>query len=210
MRIIPYPNGIYGATTYLVYDEVSLDAFLIDSTSSINEISDFVKTNKLNLKYVLITHGHFDHVYCLNEIKNKFPSSLVFINKNDLPLLNQVEMQCEMAQVEQIKVPCVDGLLDENTKNLKLGEAEIKIIETPGHSQGGVCYLIGNNLFSGDTLFFESIGRCDLFGGSIRDIEKSIKEKLYKLPDETVVHPGHGDSTTIGHEKKYNEYIKEV
>ena len=76
MQIIPYPNGIFGATTYLVYDEVSLEALLIDCTSSVDEISNFIKTNKLNLKYILITHGHFDHVYCLAKMKTKFPSAL--------------------------------------------------------------------------------------------------------------------------------------
>ncbi len=207
MRIISYPNGIFGATTYLVYDEKSSDALLIDCTSSIDEISDFIDENKLSLKYALITHGHFDHVYCLAEFKKKFPSALVFMSKNDMPLLNQVELQCSMAEVEQIKVPCIDGLLDENTMNIKLGDADVKIIETPGHSKGGVCYLIEDSLFSGDTLFFESVGRCDLYGGSIREIERSIKDKLYKLPDKTIVYPGHGDRTTIEHEKKYNQYV---
>ncbi len=84
---------------------------------------------------------------------------------------------------------------------------EIKIIETPGHSKGGVCYLIKDVLFSGDTLFLDSIGRCDLFGGSIKDIEKSIKEKLFVLDDNITVYPGHGEKTTIGYEKRYNHYF---
>jgi len=210
MQIIPFPNGIYGATTYLVYDEISLEALLIDCTSSIENISSFIKEKKLNLKYILITHGHFDHVYCLSKMKGLYPSALVFMNKNDIPLLNQVETQCIMAGVEGIKVPCADGLLDENTRNIKIGDIEVKVIETKGHSEGGVCYLIGNTLFSGDTLFLESIGRCDLYGGSIEKIEKSIKEKLYKLPDNTIVYPGHGEPTTIEHEKKYNSYFREA
>lgn len=207
MQIIPYPNGIFGATTYLVYDKKSHDAALIDCTSSIEEIISKIREENLILKYILITHGHFDHVYCISEIKQIYPNAQVFINKDDLPLLNQVETQCTMADVEQIKVPCVDGLLSENTKNLKLGDNEIKIIETKGHSEGGVCYLIENNLFSGDTLFYESIGRCDLFGGSYTKIENSIKEKLFKLNDDCIVYPGHGENTTIGHEKKYNTYF---
>jgi len=210
MQILPFPNGIYGATTYLLYDEKTLDALLIDCTSSIDEIYSLVKEKKLNLKYVLITHGHFDHVYCLSKMKEKFPNTLIFINKADLSLLNQVETQCNMAGVEEIKLPCIDGLLDESTKNIKIGEYEVKIIETKGHTKGGVCYLINNNLFSGDTLFYESIGRCDLFGGSIKEIEDSIRNKLYILPDDITVYPGHGDSTTIGHEKKYNGYFREV
>ena len=207
MEIIPYPNGIYGAVTYLLYDEKTKDAALIDATSSVDEIALFVKEKKLNLKYILITHGHFDHVYCLAEMKEKFPQALSFINKDDLPLLNQVTAQCMMSGVEEIKIPCVDGLIDENTKNLTMGDINIKVIQTKGHSKGGVCYLAGNNLFSGDTLFQESIGRCDLFGGSISEIEKSIKEKLFALDDDVIVYPGHGDTTTIGHEKKYNPYF---
>ena len=208
MQIIPYDNGIFGAITYLVYDEKSNDALLVDCTSSIDEIDSQIKKKKLNLKYVLLTHGHFDYVYCLSKIKEKYPEVLIFINKDDMPLLDQIETQCIMAEVDKIKLPCIDGLIDENTKNLALGDEKIKVITTKGHSQGSVCYLIGDVLFSGDTLFLESIGRCDLFGGSITEIEKSIREKLYSLPENTIVYPGHGDKTSIGHEKKYNCYFR--
>ncbi len=207
MEIKIFPNGIYGATTYLIYDKISLEGAIVDCTSSVDEIEKFVKDKKINLKYILITHGHFDHVYCVSKMKEKFPNALVLMHKEDLPLLGQVEVQCSMAGVESISVPCVDGLLDENSKNLTIGKKEIKVIETKGHSKGGVCYLIENVLFSGDTLFQESIGRCDLFGGSFSEIEYSIKEKLFKLDDNIVVYPGHGDKTTIGYEKKHNPYF---
>lgn len=207
MEIKIFPNGIYGATTYLIYDKISLEGAIVDCASSVDEIEKFVKDKKINLKYILITHGHFDHVYCVSKMKEKFPNALVLMHKEDLPLLGQVEVQCSMAGVESISVPCVDGLLDENSKNLTIGKKEIKVIETKGHSKGGVCYLIENVLFSGDTLFQESIGRCDLFGGSFSEIEYSIKEKLFKLDDNIVVYPGHGDKTTIGYEKKHNPYF---
>ena len=202
-----FPNGIFGATTYLVYDKKTLQAAIIDCTCSVNEIEQKIKEKGLNLKYILITHGHFDHVYCIKKMKEKFPSSLVFMHKDDLPLLKQVEVQCSMAGIEGIEIPCIDGLLDEKTQNLRLGENEIKIIHTKGHSKGGVCYLINDSLFSGDTLFCESIGRCDLFGGSYTEIEKSIKQKLFELNENTIVYPGHGEKTTIAHEKKYNPYF---
>ncbi len=207
ISIKSFPNGIFGATTYLVYDKDTLQTAIIDCTNSINEIEEEIKEKKLNLKYILITHGHFDHVYCVKKMKEKFPSAHIFMHKDDLPLLKQVEVQCSMAGVDGIETPCIDGLLDENTKNLKLGENEIKIIHTKGHSKGGVCYLINDSLFSGDTLFCESIGRCDLFGGSFAEIEESIKQKLFKLDENITVYPGHGDKTTIGHEKKYNPYF---
>lgn len=207
MEIKSYPNGIFGATTYLVYDKESKEGVLIDCTCAVDEILNFIKQQNINLKYILITHGHFDHVYCLAEFKEKFPQIQVLMHKDDMPLLNQVANQCSMTGVEEIKVPCIDALINDDTKNLKIGNSEIKVIHTKGHSKGGVCYLIGDNLFSGDTLFKASIGRCDLFGGDIKEIEQSIKEKLFKLDDNITVYPGHGDKTTIGYEKKFNPYF---
>lgn len=207
MEVKIFPNGIYGATTYLIYDKKSLEGAIVDCTSSVDEISNFIKEKNINLKYILITHGHFDHVYCISDMKEKNPTAQVLMHKDDMDLLNDVGSYCLMAGVEGIKVPCVDGLLDKNSHNLTLGDKEIKLIHTNGHSKGGMCYLIDNILFSGDTLFEGSIGRCDLPGGSFSEIEKSIKEKLFILPEEIVVYPGHGDKTTIGYEKKYNPYF---
>ena len=207
MELRSFPNGIFGATTYLIWDKGTLEAAMIDCTSSIDEIEKLINKEKINLKYILITHGHFDHVYCLNQMKEKFKNTLVLMNKDDLSLLNQLPNKCSMAEVEEVKIPCIDGLLDEESKNLKLGNHEIKIIKTAGHTQGGVCYLIDNILFSGDTLFKDSVGRCDLYGGDFNKIEKSIKEKLFTLDENITVYPGHGDKTSIGYEKKYNPYF---
>ena len=210
MEIIPYAEGIYGATTYLIYDKISHEAMLIDATSCVDKIQETVKKNKLNLKYILLTHGHFDHVYCLSKFKKIFPYALIFINEKDISLLDNIEVQCNMAGVENVNLPCIDGLIHEESKNIKLGDNEIKLIHTPGHSEGSMCYLINNVLFSGDTLFRASIGRCDLSGGSYEKIEKSIKEKLFKLSDNIKVYPGHGEGTLIEYEKKYNPYFGEI
>lgn len=209
MKIKTFPNGIYGAITYLVYDEVSKEGALVDCTCSIDEIASIVKKENINLKYILITHGHFDHVYCISEAKEAFKTAQILIHKEDMFLLDQIETQCQMAEIEEIKIPCIDGLLGDKTHNLKLGNNEIKVIHTSGHSKGGVCYLINDILFSGDTLFQGSIGRYDLWGGSLNEIEKSIKEKLFTLNENITVYPGHGDKTTIGYEKKYNPYFGE-
>ena len=207
MKIEIFSDGIYGATTYLIYNEASKEGAIIDCTCAIDEIANIVEKEKINLKYALITHGHFDHVYCLKQAKEKFPQIQILLHKEDMVLLENMPMQCNMAGIENVKMPCVDGLLDENSHNLTLGNKEIKIIHTKGHSKGGVCYLIENFLFSGDTLFQGSIGRCDLWGGSMEEIEDSIKNKLFKLDEQTVVYPGHGDKTTIAYEKKYNPYF---
>ena len=207
MEVKVFPNGIYGAITYLVYDKNSKDGAIVDCTCSIDEIQEIVKKENINLKYALITHGHFDHVYCVSEVKETFPDTKILIHKDDMVLLDNIETQCSMAEIEDIKIPCLDGLLDENSHNLTLGDKEIKIIHTKGHSKGGVCYLIDDILFSGDTLFQGSIGRCDLWGGSMAEIEESIKGKLFTLDENVVVYPGHGDKTTISYEKKYNPYF---
>ena len=207
MIIKTFPNGIYGAITYLVYDKTSKEGAIVDCTCSIDEIKEIVEKEKINLKYALITHGHFDHVYCLSQAKETFPQIQILIHKDDMVLLENMPMQCQMAEIEDIKIPCVDALLDENSHNLTLGNKEIKIIHTKGHSKGGVCYLIDDVLFSGDTLFQGSIGRCDLWGGSMEEIGESITNKLFILNEDTVVYPGHGDKTTIGYEKKYNPYF---
>ena len=207
MKVKIFPNGIYGAITYLVYDEISKEGAVVDCTCSIDEIEDIVKKENINLKYALITHGHFDHVYCLSEIKEIFPQIQILIHKDDMILLENMPMQCQMAEIENVKIPCVDGLLGDESHNLTLGNHEIKVIHTKGHSKGGVCYLINNILFSGDTLFQGSIGRCDLWGGSMEEIGESIKNKLFTLNEDIIVYPGHGDKTTIGYEKKYNPYF---
>jgi len=207
MQVKIYPNGIYGATTYLVIDEKTKEAVLIDCTSSLNEIEKEIKENNLSLKYILITHGHFDHIYCLSEFKAKFPSTQILMHKDDIDLIENVGQFCAIAGVEEIKVPCVDGLLGEESHNLKIGNQEIMPIHTKGHSKGGVCFLIGDMLFSGDTLFRESIGRCDLPGGSYAEIEESIRKKIFRLENEIIVYPGHGPKTTIGFEKQFNPYF---
>ena len=207
MEIKVFDNGIYGAITYLVYDKQTKEGAIVDCTCAIDEIANIVEKEKINLKYALITHGHFDHVYCISEVKEKFPQIQILIHKEDMVLLENMPMQCEMAGIENIKIPCVDALVSENSHNLNLGNKEIKILHTKGHSKGGVCYLIDNVLFSGDTLFQGSIGRCDLWGGSMSEIEKSIREKLFTLNENITVYPGHGDKTTIGYEKKYNPYF---
>ena len=204
MEIKTYPNGIFGATTYLVYDKKTQEGILIDCTASVDEIIKYIENNKINLKYILITHGHFDHVYCLTKFKEKMPQVQVLMHKDDMPLLNQIPGQCEMTGIEEIKIPCIDALITDQTQNLTIGENKIEVIHTKGHSKGGVCYLINDILFSGDTLFKASIGRYDLFGGDPQEIEYSIKEKLFKLNDNITVYPGHGENSLISIEKSEN------
>lgn len=206
MIIKRYIAGPIEANNYLVADENSKEAVLIDCSETVEKILDDVKNSGLNVKYILLTHGHFDHVMGVNDMKQKL-NAKVLINEKDK---SQVEMTKTILSTFGIHVeknPVYDEFIDGNTE-LKIGEIPIKILETPGHTEGGLCYLIADKLFSGDTLFKNYVGRTDLPGGSFSKLENSIKNVLYKLDDATEVFPGHNDMTTIGYEKKHNEIVQ--
>lgn len=169
------------------------------------KILDDVKELGLKVKYILLTHGHFDHVMGVNSMKKELGAE-VLINQKDEKQLEMTQTILKTFGIFVEKNPEYDKYIDKNTE-LKIGEIPIKIFETPGHTEGGLCYLIDGKLFSGDTLFRNYVGRTDLPGGNYAKLENSIKNVLYKLPDETEVFPGHNEMTTIGYEKKHNEII---
>lgn len=212
---------------YIIIDESTMEAALIDcsSTDIWNKVpyskgrvaASLVGENRqvvdnVELKYILLTHGHFDHIAGIGQnvsAENLSEGSVypkVYMHKADLGWVSRVNECMSMFDMPQIKVPQIDAFIDDGDI-IKLGNTDIKVIHTPGHTQGGVCYYVNNVLFSGDTLFRETVGRCDLTGGDFDQIVSSIENKLYKLPDDTVVYPGHGKSTTIGWEKTHNSYM---
>ena len=124
--------------------------------------------------------------------------------------MSQIELTPKFMEmfmgIEPVEIKSIKNFVNEGDV-FKIGDIEIKAISTPGHTKGGTCYIVGDKLFSGDTLFKGSVGRCDLPEGNFNDIVKSVKEKLFTLPDDTEVFTGHGAKTTIGFEKKYNEIL---
>ena len=205
MEIKLFNTGIYDVNTYLVFDEKSKEAVIIDLGGKSPELVDEIKKNNLKIKYILNTHGHFDHISGELDFQNNY-NVPVYAHKEDLELINNLEIILKMMGAPIQKPPKITNFLDENS-DLSIGDTKITVIETPGHTKGGVSLLIGENLFSGDTLFLESVGRTDFPGGSFDKIKSSIKDKLFKLPDTTKVYPGHGPSTQIGHEKLYNSFV---
>ena len=206
MIIKQYIAGPIEANNYLVADEKSKEAVLIDCSETVEKLLSDVKELGVKVKYILLTHGHFDHVMGINDMKKKLGTK-VLINAKDK---SQVEMTKTILSTFGINIeknPEYDEFIDENTE-LKIGEIPIKIFETPGHTEGGMSYLIQNKVFTGDTLFKQYVGRTDLPGGDFSKLVNSIKNILYKLDDETEVFPGHGDMTTIGYEKKHNEIVQ--
>ena len=193
--------------TYLVYDENTLNGLIIDPGCSMEKIEKMINDENVNVKYILLTHSHYDHISSLIPLKKKTGALIVTGDKGNINIGNpnvNLSLYCLGYEIKDIKA---DKILSDG-EVLELDGVKIKCIYTPGHTDCCVCYLCENELFCGDTLFLRTCGRWDLPTADVKVLEKSIKEVLYLLPDETVVHPGHGDNTTIGYEKKYNFVFK--
>ena len=206
ITIKTFVEGPIDANNYLVIDEKSKEAVLIDCSSSRAEFVQAIKDSGVNLKQILLTHGHFDHLLGVEGFKEALGVD-AYISEDDM---NQVKLMPDMLQMflgmMGCKTPNMAGFIKDGDV-IKIGNTEIKVIATPGHTKGGMCYLVEDKLFSGDTLFQGSCGRCDLPEGDFGTIVKSIKEKLFTLPEEIEVFPGHGPKTTIDHEKKFNDIV---
>lgn len=191
---------------YLLIDESVQEAILIDCTEESPEIENALKESGAKLKYILLTHGHFDHVLGVNAFKKKYPECKVLLHEDDRDLLASIKTFAQNFMLGDVENQQVDEYI-KSDDIINFADKEVKVIHTPGHTQGCVCYLIGDDLFSGDTLFYESVGRTDLPGGSYEQIKSSIKEKLFVLDDNIKVYPGHGWESTIGHEKVNNQFM---
>ena len=192
------PAGVYEANCYILVDEETKDCAIIDAGGDAGKISAAVESMQGNPKYLLLTHGHFDHVGGVKEICSKYDIPF-YISKTD-------EEYMEKDNSVFGTLPKASGYLKEGDV-VKLGSREIKVIETPGHTKGGLCFLIDGKLFTGDTLFQGSIGRTDFIGGDMKEIISSIKSKLLPLGDDVEVYPGHGPSSSIKFEKMRNPYL---
>ncbi|ETI91042.1 MAG: Metallo-beta-lactamase family protein [Clostridium butyricum DORA_1] len=192
------PAGVYEANCYILVDEETKDCAIIDAGGDAGKISAAVESMHGNPKYLLLTHGHFDHVGGVKEICSKYDIPF-YISKND-------EEYMEKDNSVFGTLPKASGYLKEGDV-VKLGSREIKVIETPGHTKGGLCFLIDGKVFTGDTLFQGSIGRTDFIGGDMKEIISSIKSKLLPLGDDVEVYPGHGPSSSIKFEKMRNPYL---
>ena len=157
---------------------------------------------------ILLTHGHFDHVMAAKELSNEFAID-IYVAKPEASVLSDSSLNGSNLIRQKFTLEA-DVLVDKN-EIIRLADMDIKVIYTPGHTQGGVCYYIEDQevLFSGDTLFFESVGRTDFPTGDNRSLMHSISSQILTLPESIKVYPGHGEETTIGHEKENNLFIRE-
>lgn len=187
--------------SYLVYDESTKNGFLVDIPCSSRELTSFIKKERINLLFIALTHAHFDHIGGLGSISVPF-----YIHEKDVPLLKDSHLNGSYFFDLGMAIKDEPLLYDESSV-LKFGSHSVQILYVPGHTPGSVALKVGKWLFSGDTLFFDSIGRTDIPLGSSSALLKSIKEKILTLPPETAVWPGHGSSTTVGREKKENPFL---
>lgn len=196
-------NNIWMTNCYFL--ETEKTAIVIDPGYKRESILTFLNENEGKERLILLTHGHFDHIGGADYLRQE-TGVKIGIGALDVPALSDDVLNCAVNFKRKLEPFTADfEYLDGDV--IKVGDIELKVISTPGHTVGGVSFLCGNNLFSGDTLFKTSVGRTDFEGGSFEELEKSIK-KLYTLPDETVIYAGHGESSTIGFEKKYNPFVR--
>ena len=199
MIIKTYPIGIYDENIYVLIDEKSKDACIVDPGGNGDLLIKNIEDLECNIKYILLTHGHFDHVGAVQKLAEKYKIPF-YIDKKDEDM---IERNVDVFG----KLPKADGYLKDGDMLKFSDNYEIKCLETPGHTPGGLCFLIDNCLFTGDTLFRESIGRSDFEGGNHATLLKSINDKLVPLGDDIAVYPGHGPSSTIKHERQRNPFL---
>lgn len=204
MKIEKIVEPYFGENMYILIDEETKKCAVVDPGGASDKILNYIKVNSLELEYILLTHGHGDHIGAVNTIKSKTNAKVVAHN-DEQELLNNnrknlsYSMHCGPQELD------ADIYVHDKDK-LELGNLKLSFIHTPGHTKGCMCIRVNDDMFTGDTLFAGSIGRTDLYGGDYKQIEKSLR-KLAKYEDKVKIHPGHGPSSTLGIEKMSNPYM---
>ncbi len=201
-------TGPLKTNCYLLYDKKSKEAALFDVAGEIPKHLKTIKEEALKLKYLFCTHLHFDHIMGVKEARELFPDAQLACNKKELDVLANMGKFARIFQFDPSSVGNFDIFIEDN-QNFELGKLKIKAILSPGHTPGSICFHFEDSLISGDVLFNRGVGRTDFYGGSFSELEKSVR-KLFTLPEETVVYPGHGEMTNIGSEKSENPFISSI
>jgi hydroxyacylglutathione hydrolase len=190
---------------YLTACTATGEAVVIDPGDDAEIILQRITLMKLAVCHILLTHGHFDHIGATAALQ-KATGAQVHAHRDDLDLIREASAHAAFFGLPATEPFTVDSFVADGDE-IVWGTLTAKVLTTPGHSRGSVCYLVDRDVFVGDTLFSRGIGRTDLFGGNHQQLLSSIKEKLLTLPDDVNVYSGHGPKTTIGREKKYNPFV---
>ena len=198
--------GRVSTNCYIVSYPNSQEAIVIDPADEADTIEKYLKENDLECKAILLTHGHFDHIMAVPELRKR-TNAPVYAHEAEAELLGNPELNASVYMGEEVRVK--PDILLKDKEEFQAAGFPLQAIYTPGHTGGGVCYYLREEemLFAGDTLFFESIGRTDLPTGNHQTLIESIHNKLMVLSENTEVYPGHGRPSTIGHERSFNPYL---
>ena len=207
MKVGKFVLGPVATNCYIGINEETKECFIVDPATCPPEFVSYIKNAGLTVKAVLLTHGHFDHIMGLDALLKEF-SVPVYAHEAEREVLESEQLNSSASMLGQpYSFSGADYVT--NRQELRIAGFEIRVVYTPGHTIGGCCYYIEKEktLFSGDTLFHGSVGRTDLPTGSMGQLVSSVRDRLFVLPDDTKVYPGHMEETTIGYEKKYNPFI---
>ena len=209
MTVKTFARNSMGQNIYLYYDKPAAESVLIDAgcnEADSSDIAAFLQEKGIAVKAILLTHGHFDHIIAAEEMR-ALTNAELYCHALEKPMLEDHELNLSTMIKKKLHVT-PDKILQDGDV-LRFGNITLEVLHTPGHTPGGVCYLDreNGNLFTGDTLFRESVGRTDLPQGNSKTLKKSITDKLLTLPGSTNVYPGHGSSSTVAHEKQNNPFV---
>ncbi len=207
IKIEKYVISEMATNSYMVINQDTKECVMIDPAVCMEGIVNRIKENEWNLQAILLTHGHYDHVDGVAMYRELFPGIPVYAHEAEMELLADPKQNLSAYGRYPTVVKDVIPLKDDQILNL--AGMEFKVLFTPGHTPGGCCYYLKSEsvVFCGDTLFNSSVGRTDFPGGNMLTLIKSVKEKLFVLPGETIAYPGHMDETTIDYERQYNPFI---
>jgi len=194
----------FGENMYILIDDKTKKCAVVDPGGVESKILNYIKTNDLQLEYILLTHGHGDHIGCANNIRTKTNAKIVAHSEEKEILLDKKKnlsymMHCGAQELD------ADIYVNDKGK-LDLGELKLTFLHTPGHTKGSMCIRVNDDMFTGDTIFAGSIGRTDFYSGDYKQIQKSLN-KLSRYENNVKIHPGHGPSSTLGIEKSTNPYM---
>ena len=206
MKVEKFVTGINSTNCYLAINEETKQAVVIDPAACPSYLMSHIKSEGLKVEAILLTHGHFDHIMGIDGFLSEFDVP-VYVHEDDADAMEDPVLNQSSTYTSGYTFGKARYLRDRQT--LELAGYTFQVIHTPGHTKGGCCYYVASEdvLFSGDTLFQNSVGRTDFVNSSTSDLVHSVREKLFLLPDDTIVYPGHMGETKIGHEKKYNPYV---
>ena len=206
MNIETLTVGPLAVNCYIISDPISNEAILIDPGSESKRIINLIEVRKLQLTAIINTHCHIDHIAEVKAVQDHFDTQFL-IHENELPVMKMMSESDGLFGINVSGAPKVTDYLKPD-QQINLGSETGIILFTPGHSPGGISFSILNHVFVGDCLFKDSIGRTDLHGGNYNELIASIKTKLFTLPEDTIVYPGHGPLTTIQYEKRNNPFLR--